>query len=149
MTTTKAAVLPVPLEHEEQVALVRWCALHEWHEPRLAMLFAIPNGGPRAKSAAGKLRAEGVRAGAPDLFLAVPGYEVLQVDPDGVIIRAERHGLFIELKRLRGGSLSDDQRMMLHKLRGHGYRAEMCRGWAAAARAIAEYLDRDDLAVGL
>lgn len=125
--------LPVPpLEHEEQASLVRWCALHEWHEPRLAMLFAIPNGGPRAKSAAGKLRAEGVRAGAPDLMLAAPGVDAAV--------------LFIELKRLRGSSLSDDQRMMLAKLNRHGYRAVMCRGWVAAARVICEYLGREDLA---
>lgn len=138
-----------PLEHDEQCSLVRWAALNEWHEPRLTMLFAIPNGGPRAKAAGAKLRAEGVRPGAPDLMLAVPGYEVLEgeVNDDGVVIRAERHGLFIELKRVRGGGLSDDQRMTLARLRRHGYRAEMCRGWIAAANVIAEYLGRDDLAV--
>lgn len=125
--------LPVPLEHDEQAALVRWASLHEWHEPRLTMLFAIPNGGPRAKSAGAKLRAEGVRPGAPDLMLAAPGVDA--------------PALFIELKRVRGGSLSDDQRMTLAKLRRYGYRAEMCRGWVAAANVICEYLGRDDMEV--
>lgn len=126
--------LPVPTEHDEQTALVRWATLNEWHEPRLAMLFAVPNGGMRTKATAGKLRGEGVRAGVPDLMLAEPGAN-------------GEHGLFIELKRLRGGSVSDAQRMMLAKLRKAGYVAVVCRGWVEAARAIAAYLGRDDLVV--
>jgi hypothetical protein len=35
---------------------------------------------------------------------------------------------------------------MLAKLRRHGYRAEVCRGWVAAANLICEYLSRPDLA---
>jgi hypothetical protein len=122
-----------PLEHDEQVALIRWAALHEWHEPRLAMLWAVPNGGARHKATAAKLQGEGVRAGVPDLMLAVPS------------ARGD-HGLFIELKRLRGAGPTDAQRAMLAKLRRHGYRAEVCRGWVAAANVIADYLDRPDLA---
>jgi hypothetical protein len=59
------------------------------------MLFAIPNGGARHKAIAGKLRAEGVRAGVPDICLPVP--------------RGEYHGLFIELKRPKGGHVSEEQ----------------------------------------
>lgn len=125
--------IPAASEHDEQVALFSFAALHEWHEPRLAVLFAIPNGGARHPATGAKLKAEGVRPGVPDVMLAVPG-------GDG------DHGLFIELKRTRGGTVSSEQRAWHDRLRRQGYRVEVCRGWIEAVAAIADYLDRPDLA---
>lgn len=139
--------LPVASEHDEQAALFHFAALHEWHEPRLAMLFAIPNGGARHPATGAKLKAEGVRPGVPDVMLAVPGFDVLETPgDDGLGIRAERHGLFIELKRTRGGTVSAEQRAWHDRLRRQGYRVAVCRGWTEAVAAIADYLDRPDLA---
>jgi len=75
-------------EHQEQCALMRMCRLHERKYPGLELIHSIPNGGARHIAVAAKLRAEGVRAGVPDIFLPVP--------------RGSAHGLYIELKR-KGG----------------------------------------------
>lgn len=92
--------LPVPTEAQEQVTLFSWAAVQAI--PELALLYHIPNGGSRHKAEAARLRAEGVRAGVPDLCLPVP--------------RGGFHGLYIELKRLRGGRLSEQQRAWLDAL---------------------------------
>lgn len=71
-------------EHDLQASIIAECDIRANQDPRWGMLFAIPNGGHRNIRVAVKLKAEGVRAGIPDLFLPVPsrGY----------------HGLWIELK---------------------------------------------------
>ena len=53
----------------------------------------IPHGGARSKAAAGRLRAEGVRKGAPDLLIVVPNLGIA----------------FVELKN-SAGRLSREQR---------------------------------------
>jgi hypothetical protein len=42
--------------------------------PQGALVFAIPNGGHRAKRTAGLLKATGTLAGVSDLFVIVPGH---------------------------------------------------------------------------
>ncbi len=72
------AGLPLPRksEHEEQAAVIAWAELQEAAHPDLALLFAVPNmaQAPRNKAArvavARRLR-EGMKPGAPDLFLPV------------------------------------------------------------------------------
>ena len=91
-----------------------------------ALLWAIPNGGRRDAVTGARLKAEGVLAGIPDLFLSWPA--------NG------RHGLFIELKRQRGGKLSKSQQTAISALRNAGYRVEVCRGWVEAKQAIVDYL---------
>src|ERR1041385_8805282 len=64
--------LRIPHEYQEQMALFEWTRLHESHEPRLSLLFCIPNGELRDKRTAAKLERMGVRPGVSDLFLSVP-----------------------------------------------------------------------------
>lgn len=113
-------------EHDEQVALFEWAALASRHLPDLGMLFAIPNGGARHKAVAGKLRAEGVQSGVPDICLPVA--------------RGGFHGLFIELKRASGGAVSEEQRGWIQALRRQGYHAGVCHGFEAAQAALLRYL---------
>jgi hypothetical protein len=80
----------------------------------------------RHKAEAGRLRAEGVKAGVPDLCLPVA--------------RGQYHGLYIELKRQRGGRTSDHQSEWLDALSAQGYKAALCYGWEQAAGTIIEYL---------
>lgn len=115
------------LEHTEQVTLMQWWALacHGFGIPE-QLLFAIPNGGQRNVIVASKLKAEGVRAGIPDLFLAVP--------------RREAHGLFIEMKKASGGRTSKKQNAALDMLAEQGYKWAVCYGWTEARRTIESYL---------
>src|SRR5690348_6356166 len=94
----------------EQVALFEWAALMEPEYPFLGLMFAIPNGGHRHIAVARRLKAEGVKAGVPDIFLpwASDGY----------------HGLFIELKRRKGGTVSDEQADWHDALLQAGYAVE-------------------------
>jgi len=116
---------PVEREHAEQVALVTWAKFESGRVPELALLFAIPNGGKRGKAIAGKLRAEGVKAGVPDLCLPVA--------------RGQYHGMFIELKA-KGGRLAETQRDWLRALSGQNYYACICVGWEEAKKMIETYL---------
>lgn len=77
-------------EHELQASIIAECELRANQDPRWGLLFAVPNGGFRSKATAGKLKAEGVKAGVPDLFLPVPR-RATKAHP-------AYHGMFIELK---------------------------------------------------
>ena len=111
-------------EHNLQVACVRWFAMQF---PHLApLLFAIPNGGQRNAIVAAKLKAEGVRAGVPDLFLAVAA--------------GEYHGLFIEMKNGKAGRVSESQKVMQAALAAQGYKVVICRTFEAFVQEIRDYL---------
>ncbi len=76
----------LPTEHEEQRAFVSW-----FRKSGDVRIFAIPNGGFRGKNQAMKLKAEGVSAGVPDLFIP-------------------EMGLWVEMKRRKGGRIDPEQR---------------------------------------
>jgi hypothetical protein len=82
-------------------------------------VFAIPNGGLRAKSVATKLKATGVVSGVPDLF--VPSLRT-----------------FIEMKRTKGSQVSEEQRDWMHYLQDVGYNAKVCYGKDEAVAFIKE-----------
>lgn len=122
-------------EHIEQRQLIAWADAQAGAIPELELLFAIPNGGARHKAVAGKLRAEGVRAGVPDLFLPVA--------------RGGYHGLFIEMKsperqrrdgRPKSGTFTDAQTRWHARLRAQGYGVWVCYGFEDAQHTIQNYL---------
>lgn len=80
----------VPTESEEQQTLFRWAAMQCGKYPELALMFHIPNEGKRSWMTGGRMKAEGLKSGVPDIFLPVP--------------RGEFHGLFVEMKRTKGGT---------------------------------------------
>lgn len=123
---TAADALPVPTESVEQISLFRWAHFSRGKYPELALLHHIPNGGTRSKSEAGRFRAEGVKAGVPDICLPVA--------------RGGYHGLYIEMKRRKGGRLSADQAEWIEALMREGYVAAVCRGWQEAQALIERYL---------
>lgn len=88
-------------------------------------MFAIPNGGLRHKATAGRLKAEGVKAGVPDICLPVP--------------RPPYAGLYIEMK-VAGRPPSSEQATWLAALNELGYLALVCDGFEAARAAIEGYL---------
>ena len=119
--------LKAPTEAEEQTTLFYWASMKTGKYPELRLLHHIPNGGARRKSEAARLKAEGVKPGVPDIFLPVA--------------RGPWHGLFIELKRQKGGKVSDAQKNWISDLLNQGYLAEVAYGWKEAAALIEDYLD--------
>lgn len=117
----------VPKEADEQKRLVQWFNANApgWDiDPRL--LMHPSNEGNRSRAHAQQLQSMGMRAGTPDLFLAVPR--------DGF------GGLWIEMKRTQGYSVSPAQRSMIAALQAAGYRAEIAIGATMGMQIINDYL---------
>lgn len=123
---TRAAVGELT-ESQEQQLLFEWAALSSGRWPELALMYHIPNGGSRSKAEAGRFKAEGVKAGVPDICLPVA--------------RGGYHGLYMELKRVKGGRVSPAQQGWIAALRDQGYCACVCKGWDDAAHIIKAYLE--------
>ena len=117
----------IPTEAQEQATLFQWAGLMIGTYPELKLLHHIPNGGSRDVREAVNLKRQGVRAGVPDICLPVP--------------RGGYHGLYIELKRTKGGRISVDQKTMMLALRDQGYEAVVCYGWEDATNVIMKYLE--------
>lgn len=103
----------IPTEHFEQCQFVQWFR-RNWPHVRI---FAIPNGEARSAATAGRLKAEGVASGVPDLF--VPAWR-----------------LWVEMKRTKGGSVSAEQKDWLQYLEGIGHTTIVCRGCEDAKKQI-------------
>ena len=116
----------IPTEAQEQSMLFSWAAMAAGKWPELALLHAIPNGGSRNLLEAVHLKQQGVKAGIPDIHLPVA--------------RGGWHGLYIEMKRQKGGRVSVEQKRMLLALREQGYEAVVCYGCEDAIKVIKEYL---------
>lgn len=117
----------LPSESAEQKAVIRWWTIASaaWNiDERL--LMACPAQAARSPRGGARIKAEGYRAGTPDLFLAVP--------------RGQWHGLFVEMKRADGGEVSENQREMLFQVSSRGYQTAIAHGAAPARKIIAEYL---------
>lgn len=117
----------IPLETEEQQALFDWAKLNQQSIPELSLMFAIPNGGKRYRKTACTLKAEGVKPGVSDIFLPVA--------------RCGFHGMFIEMKRKKGGKLSAEQRLFIATVSQQGYLAIVPEGWEEASKWILGYLE--------
>jgi hypothetical protein len=124
------------IESNSQQAFVRWWDLAHrglcgqslgsvGGVPDRQLLFAIPNGGARNPITGAILKAEGVRRGVPDLFLAVP--------------HGGAHGLFLEFKT-GTGRVSDEQERMMALLRRQGYVCAVVRNFEQAQDMVVKYL---------
>ena len=120
---------PCPSEEQEQKAVFSWAEWMSNRIPELQLLFHIPNGGLRSKTEAKRMKSAGVKPGVPDLFLPVA--------------RAGYHGLFIELKRKKGGRLSEEQKQWIADLEGQGYMAVSAYGCEEACDIIKWYFRLD------
>lgn len=118
-------------EHYEQCAVVEWWRLQypAWR----GLLFASANGlylggTPRQRAVRWALfEKSGGRSGVADLMLAIAA--------NGW------HGLWIEMKPIKGGRLSQDQEAFLADMARQGYMAICCKGADEAISAIKSYLD--------
>lgn len=113
-------------ESEEQIYFIQWCKRNQDHIPALKKIFAIPNGGLRNKLVASRLKLEGVKSGVPDLFLPVSSKGF--------------NGLFIEMKRIKGGVISGNQKMWKRWLEEENYSVVVAKGFEEAKKIIIDYL---------
>ena len=104
------------LENMEQMGLVRW---FREKFPGI-LIFHVPNGEFRNMSVGLRLKDLGVVRGIPDLF--IPGWM-----------------LWIELKRKKGGIVSEEQEEILTYLQRHGYTCLICYGAEDASRKILDF----------
>lgn len=107
----------ITLEFHEQVGFVNW---FEDRFPTVR-IFAIPNGGKRSITTAKKLKAEGVKAGVPDLY--IPAWN-----------------LWVEMKRVKGGRVSPEQKDWHEYLESIGDTVIIGKGAEDASRKVLEFL---------
>ncbi len=112
----------IPTEHEEQRELVRWFR----QTYKGVRIFAIPNGGARSPATAGRLKAEGVSSGVPDL--CIPAWK-----------------LWVEMKRTKGGSVSPEQKDWIKYLEDVGYCVKVCKGAEDAKKQIQAFVTIENL----
>lgn len=116
-------------EHSQQSAIFAWAALPDVREryPLLKWMFAIPNGFYSTAGQKGKMKAEGLRSGVPDIFLPVRRN-------DGAC------GMFLEMKSDRG-KLSSIQSEWLTYLITQGYHVAVAYSFEEATTIITRYLE--------
>lgn len=110
----------VPLECIEQETVAQWLDLHNvFYCASVAGAYLHPATFIRMKKI-------GYKKGAPDLMIyqKPPAY-------NGQFV-----GVAIEMKRKKGGVVSDEQREWLEKLRAQGWMAVVCAGADAAIEIL-------------
>ncbi len=106
-------------EDDEQKALVDLLTLARID------FYHIPNGGYRPKATGKSLKKAGVKSGVPDLCIITP--------PP---FRHDYRGVYVEMKRVRGGVVSEKQKDWIAILTGHGYCVIVAHGWQDAAKQL-------------
>jgi len=112
-------------EHDEQATLFAIAS----YRPELRWMFAIPNGGYRTKATAGKMAAEGLKAGIADVFVPIPSKDY--------------HGLFIEMKFGRN-KLTELQQEFFEYATQQGYLCKVAYSADEAIEIIDDYLGLND-----
>ena len=125
-TVGEAGLQWQPTEEQEQAAVIEWRDLMAVQFPALEDLIHIPNGGLRSKSEAVRFKRLGVRPGVSDLFLPEPV--------------GKYHGLWVEMKRKKGGKLRPDQKDWIDRMNRKGYLAVRADGAEEACEVIYKYL---------
>lgn len=124
---------PMPTEADEAECLLRWAYLQRWSGQRLSdLLIMIPNGallGGDARQRAmtmARFKRMGFRTGVSDYLVPIQ--------------RPPYPGLFLELKRRKGGVISDDQEEFMAQMSGLGWKTAICFGWEESRDVIVDYL---------
>ncbi|MEE1917994.1 VRR-NUC domain-containing protein [Pseudomonas asiatica] len=121
----KPSAKRVDREGPEQAALMKEIQLR--YPEAYELLYHVPNGGHRLKEVAAKLKAQGVKAGIPDLVLTMA--------------RGGYFGLYIEFKAtVDPAPVSPSQQACIRRLNDQGYLAVVCQGHFDAMECLRAYL---------
>lgn len=113
----------IATEKKEAVKLVQWARLNYQIKK---LLFKINNEGSKNSLDGYQNQLEGVLKGVSDYFLPLP--------------KGKYHGLWVELKRTKGGKVSPEQLEWIGLMRENGYAAGVCYGADHAIKVIERYL---------
>lgn len=114
-------------ELEEQAAVITWAKKTDIGGIRIGEYpIHIPNEGKRGPKARKDVKRLGLRAGASDLFLALP--------------RGGYAGLWLEMKAIDGKPTAE-QVSWLETMRTVGYDVALCYGYLQAKKKIEIYLN--------
>lgn len=106
----------IPSEHHEQALFVQWFR----RTYPTVLIHSIPNGGHRSQATAIALKVEGTVKGIPDLF--IPEWR-----------------LWVEMKRIKGGVLSPEQKNIIEYLKNVDYQVIVCKGFLDAQKQIEQF----------
>lgn len=112
-------------EHDEQVTLFKGVELMKQKYPELRLMYAIPNAARRSPRQGAWMKAEGLRAGVPDIHLPVG--------------RNGFSGLWLEMK-IGKNRLTPAQAEYIGLLREEGHLVEVCYSWSEAMFVVETYL---------
>lgn len=112
-------------EHHHQAALVKWAGIKAATDDRYRWLFAVPNAAKRSRRLAAIMKAEGLKAGVPDLIWPVAS--------------GEYHGMAIEMKYGRNKPTKAQYEWMA-ALKRLGWHVVVCYDWVEAAKEMEVYL---------
>ena len=127
----------VATEFEECCWLTEWAKATRWRgRPIAEVLIHVPNGGffgvdrTAAAVIGQKLKQQGLQPGVFDYIVPVP------------IWSGACPGLWLEMKRTKGGVVSEEQEAFRKRMQDFGWRCDVARGWVDASKIILEYLGR-------
>lgn len=123
----KPKLVNCPTESQEQEQLITYCRTYK----HLFLTYSAQNGikisDNRKFGIIAKMKKEGMLTGLPDVCIPYA--------------RKGFHGLYIEMKRQKGGVLSVDQKIVGQLLKDQGYKVEVCKGFAEAKKIVDEYFN--------
>lgn len=103
--------LPIPTEHEEAVMLTQYLDLMQTQGKVKLYTHVANETFTRSWNTKRKNKQEGVMPGCPDYIILTP-----------------EDMFFIELKRIRGGVVSSEQKQWIEHLQYLGFNARVCKG---------------------
>jgi hypothetical protein len=112
------------LESAEQIAVA------DYLRAKKALFTAVPHGGYRRPIEAAIMKAEGVVAGCPDLLIFTRTVEM---------VNRGRVGIAIEMKRPKGGRVSQEQATWIASLQAYGWVAQVCNGAGEALELLKKW----------
>lgn len=121
-----------PSEFSEQCAVIQWSMYRRRKYSQLKFLHCSLNGVRLTPAQSKKMKASGMVAGVADLFLPAKSF-------DGQFC-----GLYIEMKKRKGGVISADQQIFADFVLAQGYEHKFCFGADQAIKLIKNYLGMED-----
>ena len=116
--------LNCPKEYNEQVTLAEYLDLKGY------CWCHVPNGGNRSAVTGARMKKQGTKRGVPDNFIF-----------DGP---EEYKGIVIELKRVKGGRLTPEQKCWLKELKERGWLTKVSHGADEAIDWLEEIFEGDE-----